>query len=170
MVRARPLLASLGLAITLVAMPVSASAATSADALAEAQIRSALARGSDAPSILSRDIVPGDVSAIVRNRIDRRLSLSATGFAGRDFAIAVPEDGSRRQIGTLSVRYPSAKVARQRIALVKPVGGYFRQSKILTRFSAARRGDEIVIVYTESAGDDRMVALTRSIAASAAAD
>jgi hypothetical protein len=139
------------------------SAATAVSDPLGNRIAAAFTRDGVTPVIERSAMDEARTRRIVIENIDPRLADGATGFAGRDYRF-IPADGLARHAGTLTIGYPSAPIAAEKARLVAGGDRVFRGSKILTPMVAGQARREIVIFYTESAGDDRLRAVLAAAA------
>ena len=134
--------------------------ATPADPL-RARIEAAFA----APAIEQSAKGAAQVRQIVRDNVDPRLADRAASFSGQDYRFT-PADGQARHAGILTVTYADPATAAEKAKLVAGDKRFFKESKVLIPMTAGRAGSDVVIFYTESAGDDRL----RAVLAAAAAE
>ena len=94
-----------------------------------------------------------DVREVVARSLDRGLLAGLESACGRDARIG-PD---ALHAGSLVLRYADPVQAEARRASLARLGGYFGDRKILIRFHAATDGRDLVIGYTETSGDPRIV-------------
>lgn len=116
-----------------------------------------------APTIEQTAKDAAQVRTIVGENIDPALLAGATAFAGQDYRFT-PADGMARHAGTLTITYPDAATAAEKAKLAAGDKRFFRESKILIPMVAVQTGSDLVIFYTESAGDDRIRAMLAAAA------
>lgn len=116
-----------------------------------------------APAIERTARDTAQVRQIVRDNVDPALLSGAIAFSGQDYRFT-PADAMARHAGTLTITYPDAATAAEKAKLVAGDKRFFRESKILTPMVAGQAGPDLVIFYTESAGDDRIRAMLAAAA------
>jgi len=102
------------------------------------------------------------VKGIVPDRLGANVVRSATGIAGADFDIESPEydkDHRLLHVGVWIFSYHDNKTALRKAKDIK--GNHFR-SKMLTYFSNVVVDNKIILVFTESAGDEGVVNFVKS--------
>lgn len=100
-------------------------------------------------------LAPEDARAIVRDRLNKTVGESATAASGIDYHFVLRDTEHEAQIGVLTLDYrdeEAAKVALSRLGATTQ--GYFKYTKILTRYSATIAGSHLIVVFTESSGSD----------------
>ncbi len=97
----------------------------------------------------------------MRERIALALLPGAIALGGAD-RFFTPADGLGRHVGVLTVRYPDAVTAELR---ARDVAGqrFFSGSQILIPMTSARRGDTLVIAFTETGGDPKLQTLIADV-------
>lgn len=128
-------------------------------------VGAALADNGDVPEIQAIPRTSGELREVVSRRLDPRLLNRLTSISGTDFHSPVYESGRTAHMGTIVLRYQSDAVAERMAALLVGRQDYFRNSKILIRFSAVRLGDLLVIAYSENGRDKRIVESLKSLPA-----
>jgi hypothetical protein len=115
-------------------------------------------------SLLKKESVisSGDVKDLVRDRLDHGLLkfVTATGIG---LSFTKPGEQGERYIDTLVISYLDKKTAQKMSELPIVRSGYFRHTKVLTLFSYVVVDHRLVIIFTESSGDEDVVRLIRSI-------
>ncbi len=100
---------------------------------------------------------------IVRENLDGELLASVRAISGKDFRFVPAGQRAEAQVGVLLLGFsdePSAASAAQRLALR---GGHFQNTVILTPFAYRRSGDQMVVAFTENAGNAEVVQLVRAL-------
>lgn len=116
-----------------------------------------------APAVEQSAKDAAQVREIVSENVDPALVEGATGFSGQDYRFT-PAGGLASHAGQLTVTYGDAAIAASRAKLVAGDKRFFRNSKVLTPMAAGQSGANVVIFYTESAGDDRIRAMLAAAA------
>ena|SRR5579872_5046331 len=98
------------------------------------------------------------VRDVVSRNLDALLLNTAQGVSGSDYRYQFSETGRSEQIGVIVLQYGNEPEAMRMNSILAPRKKYFRNTKILTRFSAVALGALLVVTYSENSGDDRMVA------------
>lgn len=121
-------------------------------------MRDLIASAFDLPNgPVAHDAGAATVKAMIRDRVEPRLLAGALSFEGQDYFFT-PSDGLNRHISLWRIRYRRDAAARTAAAAVARQR-FFRRGKILTPMATARRGDEVLVVFTEHARDTRLLAL-----------
>lgn len=135
--------------------------AAARDPAALLRARIAAAYGLPDARIEAQDADAATVQAMVRTRVKPAMATGAVAYGGRDYRFT-PADGMGRQASLWRVRYRDAAAAT---AAARAVAGQsYMASMILTPMTVARRGDEVLILSTESGGDAKLVALIGAVA------
>jgi hypothetical protein len=137
--------------------PVSAAEPRSPSRFAAETVAAALANAGVAPDIQTIPRAPSELREVVSRRLDARLLKGLTSIAGTDFRYPVYESDRTAHLGTIVLHYQSDAIAERMGAYLSSRPNYFRNSKILIRFSAVRLGCLMVIAYSENSGDKRIV-------------
>ncbi|MBL8484654.1 MAG: hypothetical protein JNJ60_20830 [Rhodocyclaceae bacterium] len=87
----------------------------------------------------------------------------ALGASGSDFRVTGAGANAGAQVALLVVQYRDKKTAADRATSTAALGGYFRRTKILTRFSCAAAGSDLVVAFTESSGNADLVRLVERL-------
>ena len=106
-------------------------------------------------SIIRR--APRELRRVVSRNLDPQLLTKAQGISGSDFRYEFPGSGRTAHLGVIVLTYPDAVLAKRMAAVLAPREQYFGGSKILIYFSAISLSNLLVVVYSESSGDDRIV-------------
>ena len=148
----------LGSLLLLVAQDVVFSSETRSPSLFAAEtVCQALKEQGVAPDMKIISRTSADLREVVSRRLDPQLLAQTEGVAGRDFQYVFLNSSRTAQLGVIVLRYPSVPVAKRMIKLLTPLNNYFKNSKILIRFSAVPLDSLLVITYSENSGDDRIV-------------
>jgi hypothetical protein len=103
-----------------------------------------------------------DVRELVAKKLNSRLLTRLRNAAGSDFKIEPVEDPHALHAGVLVLSYADDKTAQRMNQLLFSRHGYFADSTILIRFAAVLAGKSLVVAYSESSGDDRIIAVLNS--------
>jgi hypothetical protein len=103
-----------------------------------------------------------DVRELVAKKLNSRLLTGLRNAAGSDFKIEPAEDRHTLHAGILVLSYSDDKTAQRMNKLLFSRHGYFADSTILIRFAAVAADKSLVIAYSESSGDDRIIAVLNS--------
>ena len=94
---------------------------------------------------------------IVETRLDPKVMDNKTIESGVSLQFIPAHSTYYSNISLLELVYPDATIAaRIREKLAK--GNYFKNSKILTLFSCVQDNNQVLIIFTESAGDSQIAA------------
>lgn len=129
-------------------------------------VREVLKEQGVAPEMKIIPRTSSDLRQVASRNLDPRLLTQAQSISGRDFQYVFPASIRTAHLGVIVLRYPSVDVVKQMIALLLPRQNYFRNSKILVRFSAVSVGNLLVVTYSENSGDDRIVKALNNLPAS----
>jgi hypothetical protein len=102
------------------------------------------------------------VKDLVRDRLDHGLLKFVTA-TGLGLTFTKPGGEGEWYVDTLAISYVDKKTAQKMTELPIMRSGYFRRTKILTLFSYVVVEHRLVIVFTESSGDEDVVRLIKSI-------
>lgn len=131
-------------------------------AVLRGRIASAYGLAQAAAGVQARDADTAAVPTMVRERIEPALAVGAVGYGGQDYHFTLA-DGLGRHASLWRIRYrdgTAAATAARAIARQR----FFAGGVISTPMASARRGDEVLILFTETAGDAKLVALLRAVA------
>jgi len=120
-------------------------------------VRVALKEQGVAPQMKIIPRTSGEMRRVVSRNLDPRLLTQTQSISGRDFQYQFAEPSRTAHLGVIVLRYPADAVAKRMAADLAPRQNYFRNSKILIRFSAIPLGSLLVVTYSENSGDDRIV-------------
>lgn len=119
-------------------------------------IRQHFLLGTGAP--LQEDaIAETDAKRIVRKNLDSALLTRGVRISGVDFRFVPPSQDAEAHVAVLVLSYSNSKIALSMANTLSKLNNYFRRTKILTRFSTAPVGKQLVIAFTEDAGNELMV-------------
>jgi hypothetical protein len=102
------------------------------------------------------------VKDLVRGRLDHGL-LKFVAATGIGLSFTKPGEQGECYIDILVISYLDKKTAQEMANLPIMKSGYFRHTKILTLFSYVIVDHNLVIVFTESSGDEDVVRLIKFI-------
>jgi hypothetical protein len=104
----------------------------------------------------------GQIREAARKRLGSDLAASATAVSGMDFTFAMPGENAAAlsHVGVWVFSYPEGNTALRMARNI--TDGHFKRTKILTAFSYAVTNDKIVIVFTESSGNGKIVDFVKS--------
>jgi hypothetical protein len=120
--------------------------------------------GSTPPLIRETPIELTYVRTIVRDNLNGSLLTSVRGSSGTDSRFVPTGSESEAQIALLILEYADREIASRMAARLSSRKGYFKNTKILTRFSYATAGNQLAIVFTENAGNEAIVKFIDKIA------
>lgn len=103
-------------------------------------------------SIREIPINPRHVRSIVRDNLNGSLLASVRNVSGTDFWFFQAGSQSEAQIALLILEYTNSETATRMAKQLSAREGYFKNTKILTHFCYATSGNQLAIVFTESAG------------------
>lgn len=126
-------------------------------------VAAALADAESQPEFQTIPRTAKELRDVVARRLDSRLLKRLTSISGTDFRYPVYEAGRTAHMGTIVLHYQSDAVAERMVARLAGRQDYFRNSKILIRFSSVRLGQMVVIFYSENSGDKRIVEALKSL-------
>jgi hypothetical protein len=119
-------------------------------------------RGGDS-TLHAVELTPEEVRATIRDNLDPRLLASATRTGGKSFRFAEVRQHVEEQVGVLSIDYPDSGTARRMSEVLVDRKGYFAGTPILTPFSSVPVRNQLVIAFTENAGDQAVVNFVRGV-------
>ena len=130
-----------------------AHARASADAasILRDRIVAAFGRGRD-PHLRITSRSSAEASKLGADRVDRRLIAGATAVEGRDFSFTAA-NGGKREIGLLTLRFPTAAVAARRARPLTGSDRHLSGTEIMTPMAVRASGNQVIVLFTESAGD-----------------
>lgn len=97
------------------------------------------------------------VRRIAGNKLDDRLLETGPAIQGTEVRFILPDRQSEAQIAIVTLTYPDHETALQKSELLIGLERYFQKTMVLTRFAYAVPDETLVIIFTENAGDDRIV-------------
>lgn len=110
-------------------------------------------------SVRETELVPAKVRLIVRDRLPSGLLDSLDETSGKDFRFVPNGAEGEAHVALLILTYTREQDAASASRKLAQAEGYFERTKILTRFSSARVSKQVLIVFTENAGNDAVVDL-----------
>jgi hypothetical protein len=134
-----------------------ASAQPSPEHVIRQALSQRLLAGASDSTLREAAVPPADVRRIVTLNLDTGLSGSLVSSAGTEFRFNEPQQRLDSQVSVLVLIYPNHAVALRMNRSLAKRGGYFTGTKILTRFSSVPVRNQLVIVFTENAGNDAVV-------------
>lgn len=108
-------------------------------------------------SLLETPITSANVWAIVHDNLDPSLLTSVLKTTGTDFRFVQPRQHTEAQVTMLILSYSDEKTAFRMTKKLASRDGYFKRTKILTRFSCVPVGSQLVIAFTENTGNEDVV-------------
>lgn len=127
-----------------------------------ALIQRLVAGGAD--SALREDsIPPAEVRTIVKENLDSTLAASLRTAAGTDFRFHESQRQTDAQVSVLVLTYENRATAERMNRALAKRQGYFTGSKVLTRFSSVPVRNQLVIAFTENAGNDAVVGFVNGV-------
>lgn len=122
-------------------------------------IRPALAErltSRDANSLLKETpISSANVQVVMRDNLNPGLMTGVVKTRGTDFRMT--QFGQQTQFAILIFTYHNEETALRMSSKLSKLGGYFKHTKILTRFSCIVVGNELAVAFTENAGSEDVV-------------
>lgn len=109
------------------------------------------------PSLQENQTTSADIRAILHDNLDSSLLTSIMETTGTDFRFVPSGQDIEAQVAILVLSYPDKKTVLSMIKKLVKMGGYFKRTKILTRFSCASVDNRLVIAFTENAGNEDVV-------------
>ena len=134
-----------------------AAEAQSPSRFAANTVREALREQGAAPAVKTVPRTTADLRRVVSSSLNSRLLTEMQTISGSDFQYQFAESDQTAQLGVIVLQYSAPAVAKRMAAILTPNGNYFRNSKILIRFSAIPLDRLLVLVYSENSGDSRIV-------------
>ena len=117
-------------------------------------------------SLQERSYPSADIRAIARKNLSSALLEKVLKITGTDFQFVlsgqqIKQNGEpiKSQIGILVFRYKDKKAAHSMQAKLAARRGYFKNTKMLIRFSSMPIGSRFMVIFTENPGDDAIVEL-----------
>lgn len=129
-------------------------------------VREALKEQGVAPEMKAIPRSSSELRKIVSHHLDPRLLNKNRSISGCDFLYQFSDPNRKVQLGVIVLGYPTARVTKQMVAILTSHQNYFRNSKILIRYSVAPLGTLVVVSYSENSGDKRIVETIDSLPAS----
>jgi hypothetical protein len=102
------------------------------------------------------------VRTIVRENLDAELLASVRAVSGKDFRFVPAGRTVDAQVGLLVLDYPDEATAERTAKRLALRGGYFQNTVILTRFAYGRFRDQLVVAFTENAGNEGVVEFVKA--------
>ena len=116
------------------------------------------------PSSLQEDLLSEtEIRGILSERLDSVLLQRLKKASGKDFRMGAPGGPAVGSVVVLILSYPDAGTADDMARLLEGEGGYLRRTKILAPFSAVSVGHQLIIAFTENAGDAAIAVFVRSL-------
>lgn len=109
-----------------------------------------------------------EVRQLVSRHLDRQLLQAARHVAGWTFSLAPAEPAEPAgtpDIGIVLLDYADARTAARLQEQLSRQRRHFRLSKVLTPFASAAAGPQVVIVFTEKAGNAELARLVQTLPA-----
>lgn len=100
--------------------------------------------------------LPAVRTLLIENLGLRKSSIPAA-VSGTEWRFSKAGEPTEVQTGLLLLAFRSENLAQRAVARLARLKGYFKGTKILTRFSTTTVGQRVAIAYTENAGDARLV-------------
>lgn len=116
-----------------------------------------LALGAIPSSIQEISLEPSYVRTIVHDNLNESLLASVKNFSGTDIGFVLTGSQTEAQIALLILEYPDSETAARMSSQLSDRNGYFKNTKILTHFSYTTIGNQLAIVFTESAGNEAVI-------------
>ena len=116
-----------------------------------------LLSGNALPTLAESPISTVNLRAIVKDNLGSNLLTRVMTITGVDYRFTLSGQQTESQIGMLILSYPDATTSGGMAKFLAGRGGYFKGTKILTRFSCATVGNQLVVVFTENSGNEVVV-------------
>ncbi len=129
-------------------------------------VREALKEHNVAPKMERVPRTSDDLRRLVSRNLDPLLLTKTERVSGCDFQYQFADASRRTHLGVIVLNYHSVAVAKRMYSALAPRRNYFRNSKILIRFSAIPLGSLLVVTYSENSGDERIVEALKNLPAS----
>ena len=107
---------------------------------------------------------------IARKQLGLTFKKSTPLAQGDQFFVQFPDQSHETQIATLVFSYDSRRSAEAQTSSLKSRRGYFRNTKILTRFAYGVVDNQVVVIFTENAGDEKLIKIIEDLASSLTAN
>ena len=105
-----------------------------------------------------------DIRQIIRVHLGSKLLDAQPVIAGTQYSFVSGPD-QEAQVNLLNLAYPNHDMVTHATAQLSARKGYFRNAIVLTRFSYTTIGNhQLIILFTEQAGDEKLVELIDSFA------
>jgi hypothetical protein len=108
-------------------------------------------------SLYETPITSVHAKTIIHKNLDSTLLTSAIKIIGSDFQFIDPEQQIETQVAILMVYYSDEKTALNALKKISARDGYFKNAKILTRFSCVLDENRLIIFFTENSGNEEAV-------------
>lgn len=110
-----------------------------------------------ASTLKETPLLPSDARRIVRKHLDRDALSGVRRTSGTDFRFVVPGQQTDAQVAVLILTYEDEKAALRANGTLAGRGVYFKDTKILTRFSSTAMGHQVAVAFTENSGSPSVV-------------
>jgi hypothetical protein len=108
-------------------------------------------------SLQETPITSAHAKTIIHKNLNSTLLTSVIKIIGSDFRFIDPEQQIETQAAMLIVYYSGEKTALNALKKISTRAGYFKNTKILTRFSCVLDGNRLIIFFTENSGNEEVV-------------
>jgi hypothetical protein len=103
-----------------------------------------------------------DLKFILSNRLNPNLLDGLETLSGKDYAVR--SDGNTDvQLGSVIIGYKTSEIAKAKAKTACTKGAYFQHTKILTPFTAAALKNDLIIVFTEQALNEKALHVLQSM-------
>jgi|GEM_PF-3830941 hypothetical protein len=100
---------------------------------------------------------------LVARHLDKRLLSTARRIEGWTFLLTSNDAGTTPDIGIVLLDYRDEVTATRQHERLTRQARHFKRSKVLTPFGSAVAGTQVVIVFTEKAGNPALARLIRTL-------
>jgi hypothetical protein len=103
-----------------------------------------------------------DRQAALRKGLGVDVFAQAMDWDTRDFLVVDMSRKTKAHLGVLRVRYADSAPAQKQAMALQRLNGVFAGSEILTRFVSVSEGEDLLLLYTETALNDRVMSFLRA--------
>jgi hypothetical protein len=145
------------LVVLMAGVSLAVDAPTTLTQILKTRLTEHLVSGTTPSSIRETSIKQNYIRIIVRDNLNKSLLTSVRNVSGTDFWFIPTGSQSETQIVLLILEYPNRETASRMAKQLSTRKGYFKNTKILTRFSYTTVGNQLAIVFTENAGNEALI-------------
>jgi hypothetical protein len=118
--------------------------------------------GKASKNTIITDRKTADLKFIISNGLNPNLLDGLETLSGKDYAIR--SDGNTDvQLGSVIIGYKTSEIAKAKAKTACKKGAYFQHTKILTPFTAAALKNDLIIVFTEQALNEKALHVLQSM-------